>query len=215
MLSDYADARDPVRRIPSSYRPEAYPLQSVLHCRKGILLALGSNRAGRWGTPGASLVRCLEELTAIGISVEAASSLYETAGVGPGQPPSFVNAVVQVNTVLAPQALLMRLKRLERAAGSRSAMPWGPRALDIDILSYKGQTAGWQRRGGPKPIRKRRASLVLPHPALHLRPFVLIPLLEIAPDWRHPVLAMSVRELVRRLPGDARGGVIRRIETTS
>lgn len=173
-----------------------------------ILLALGSNQAGRWGPPRATIVRCKDELSKAGFRVAALSGLYETAAVGPGRAGVFVNAAVAGDSHLRPEALLRLLKRLERRAGGRSAMPWGPRSLDVDILAYKGRVIGWPRdRDGAI-----RGPLVVPHPRLHARPFVLRPLLDIAPDWRHPVLGRTAGELWRRVARQRPGRVLRRVE---
>jgi 2-amino-4-hydroxy-6-hydroxymethyldihydropteridine diphosphokinase len=89
--------------------------------------------------------------------------------------------------------LLRLLKRLERRAGRRTTPPLQPRPLDIDILDLGGRRLNWPARG-----RKRRG-LVLPHPLLDRRAFVLIPLLELAPHWSHPVLGVPAKTLLARL----------------
>ena len=95
--------------------------------------------------------------------------------------PRYLNAVVLVEAYIAPGALLRLLKRIERRAGGRlGARNGGPRPLDIDILDYGG------RRIGRPPRRRQRGRLILPHPEMHRRAFVLVPLLEVAPAWRHP-----------------------------
>lgn len=173
-----------------------------------VFLGLGSNRSGPWGTPAETIVQCLRELPVHGFKLRASSSLYETAGVGPGRGSVFVNAVVCGESHLSPGALLAALKRIERRAGPRSAMPWGPRTLDIDILAYKGRIIGWPPRRG----RARGGDLTIPHAALHERPFVLAPLAEVAPQWRHPVLGVTAWQLWRRLPQRAAGGILRRLD---
>jgi 2-amino-4-hydroxy-6-hydroxymethyldihydropteridine diphosphokinase len=95
---------------------------------------------------------------------------------------------------VAPAALLRLIKRIERRAGRRLGVRWGPRCLDIDILDNGGRRLGWPRR------RRQQGRLMLPHPEMHLRAFVLVPLLEVDPHWRHPTLAVSGRTLLARLP---------------
>ena len=163
-----------------------------------VWLGVGANVPGAWGPPAASLARLLLEFDHRGIRVVSRSSLYATAPLGQPRQPRFLNAVVGVRTSLGPVALLAGLKRLERVAGRSLGRRWGPRPLDIDILDYGG------RRIGVGRDTRQRGRLVLPHPGLPDRGFVLVPLAEAAPGWRHPVLCCSARDLLRRQPRCAR-----------
>lgn len=174
-----------------------------------ILVALGSNRSGAWGSPEQTLKRAVKELAkAPGTRVLRRSKLYQTAGVGPGQPGIFVNSVVAIECHCGPAALLRRLKMIERIPGPRSTRRWGPRTLDLDILDYRRRISGWTGKG-----RVTHASIqgrvVLPHPLMHLRPFVLVPLVEIASDWRHPVLQLTARQLSRQMRNERGGRVLK------
>ena len=145
-----------------------------------------------------------------GVTVEAISGLYETAAVGRAGQAAYVNAAALIDTALPPEALLRLLKGIERRAGRRGGSHWGPRTLDIDILDYKGRVKHWHRlrprfaRAGPRP-------LVLPHPWIETRPFVLRPLLDVAPDWRHPVTKRSVQALWREAALGREGQVMRKL----
>jgi 2-amino-4-hydroxy-6-hydroxymethyldihydropteridine diphosphokinase len=108
-----------------------------------------------------------------GVEIKRYSSLYETEPVGIGEQPWFLNAVVAGETKLSPLDLLKRCKRLEKEAGREETLRFGPRPLDIDILLYKGRL-----------INER--DVVVPHPRMHERRFVLIPLVEIAPEIEDP-----------------------------
>lgn len=162
-----------------------------------ILLALGGNVAGRWGPPGAALARARIELHRHGVRIAAASAVSRTRPLGVLRQPEFHNAVIAVTTGLSPAALLRLCKRLEWAAGRRSGGPrHGPRPLDLDLICHGKRVVGWPVRG------RGRGKLILPHPEAHRRDFVLRPLLEVAPDWVHPVLRRSARDLLCRLQTD-------------
>ncbi len=146
-------------------------------------IGLGSNLGDR----AATLARALDALQATpGIARLAASRLYETEPVGPPQG-RYLNAAARLETRLEPHALLARLLEIERAAGRvRGAERNGPRTLDLDLLLYGGLCLE-----GP--------DLVLPHPRLHQRAFVLEPLCELDPEVLHPVLGETIAVLAARL----------------
>jgi 2-amino-4-hydroxy-6-hydroxymethyldihydropteridine diphosphokinase len=165
-----------------------------------LLLALGGNTSGRWGTPQESFAQAMRELRAAGLSIVESSFLYKTAAVGGGRQPEYLNAVLIARAALAPGSLLRLVKRIERSAGRTSTPPMQARPLDIDILDYGGRRLNWPCR------RRQRGRLVLPHPLLDRRAFVLVPLMEVAPRWSHPVLGCRPRAMLARLgPGATRG----------
>jgi 2-amino-4-hydroxy-6-hydroxymethyldihydropteridine diphosphokinase len=150
---------------------------------KIVYIALGSNLGDRAGM----LERAIAAMNSAGISVVRQSSLYVTEPVGaPGQG-WFLNAVVEAETSLLPLQLLHALLKIERELGRRRLTPHGPRAIDVDILFY-----------GSSVIRSRE--LEVPHPRLTERRFVLIPLAQLAPDFRHPVLHKSINQLLAETP---------------
>jgi 2-amino-4-hydroxy-6-hydroxymethyldihydropteridine diphosphokinase len=166
-----------------------------------LLLALGGNTRGRWGSPAESIARACRALEAAGLAVTRASSLHVTEPVGGGRQPAYLNAAIAVRGALPPGGLLRLVKQIERRAGRRPALPNRARPLDIDILDYGGRRVGWP------PLRRERGRLILPHPLLHGRTFVLVPLMEIAPHWRHPVFRRQPKALMARLAPRARTGV--------
>jgi len=153
-----------------------------------VYLGLGSNLGDRRANIAAALAALAAHPA---IRVEAASTLIETAPVGgpPGQGP-FLNGAARLRTDLAPAALLAELKAVERAGGRRDGPRWGPRPIDLDILLYGGDVLD-------------TPDLVIPHPRLGERRFVLAPLAEIAPDAVDPVTGLTVRALLARLEADA------------
>ena len=155
--------------------------------RHVALIALGSNLGDRAATMRAALGLLADAATAVG----AVSGFIETASVGgPADAPPYLNAVAVLQTGLEPLPLLARLMEVERTLGRRRpSVPAAPRTIDLDLLVYDDLVLDDPR-------------LTLPHPRMHLRRFVLDPLAQVAPDWRHPVLGRTARELLMSLPRD-------------
>lgn len=150
-----------------------------------ILLGLGGNLPSRFGAPAETQAAALALLERTGVRVLRRSRLWHSAPVPASDQPWFVNAVVQVETPLAPLALLRVLLATEQAMGRVRGRRNGPRSLDIDLLAY-GETVS-------------DSAPLLPHPRLHERSFVLEPLAEIAPGWRHPRLGLTATQLLAQL----------------
>lgn len=142
------------------------------------IIALGSNRRGRHGSPRAEVRAAL---AAIG-GVRAVSRIHETPPLGPSIR-RFANAVARIESRETPEALLARLKTIERAFGRRRGQRWGARVIDLDIVLWSG---GCRTGRG----------LIVPHPRYRERRFVLAPLAEIAPDWRDPVTGHTTLPLL-------------------
>jgi 2-amino-4-hydroxy-6-hydroxymethyldihydropteridine diphosphokinase len=143
-----------------------------------VYLALGTNLGDRSG----NLKQAIAALTPQ-LDVKAKSQVYETPPWGFEEQPKFLNQVVKANTYLDPEPLLKHLKRLEVALGRQESFPNGPRLIDIDLLFYDD-------------LVLNKPSLVIPHPRLHERGFVLLPLMDVAPNLVHPVQQKTVQELV-------------------
>ncbi len=164
-----------------------------------VLIALGSNRRSRHGSPAATLAAALAALGAVG-RVVAMSRVRATAPLGPSQR-RFANAVVEVATALPPAEVLARLQGIERAFGRRRGRRWGARVLDLDILAAGNQVLSTNSHPNRRP-------LIVPHPRLAERRFVLDPLVELAPDWRHPLLHLTARQLRARLARPRRSAAV-------
>ncbi len=154
-----------------------------------ILIGLGANLPSpRHGPPRATLEAALAELATRGLAIRARSRWWESAPVPPSDQPWYVNGVVEVETGLGPEALLGLLHEVEARFGRFRSVPNAARALDLDLLAYGGLV-----RRGPEPP-------LLPHPRMAERGFVLRPLAEVRPGWRHPESGRRLDELIARLP---------------
>jgi 2-amino-4-hydroxy-6-hydroxymethyldihydropteridine diphosphokinase len=147
-----------------------------------VYIGIGSNLGDR----EKNCSRSVDLLEKNGIVIRQESSLYETIPWGSRDQPLFLNMVIEVETELKPQELLELLKNVEIEVGREKSSRWGPRIIDLDILLYDD-------------ITLNEETLTVPHPYLHKRDFALIPLCEIAPDVKHPVLQLTMRELLQIL----------------
>ncbi|MCB0574091.1 MAG: 2-amino-4-hydroxy-6-hydroxymethyldihydropteridine diphosphokinase [Saprospiraceae bacterium] len=143
-----------------------------------VYLGLGSNVGNR----AVNLEKAIQLISKNIGKVARKSHVYETEPWGNREQDLFLNQVIMINTILDPRELLDKISRIERELGRERVEKWGPRVLDIDILLY-----------GKRVIRDK--GLEIPHPEMHKRAFVLVPLMEIAPDLEHPVLKKPVDEL--------------------
>ncbi len=164
-----------------------------------ILIALGANLPGPWGGPADGLRGALAAFPAHGLHVKAVSPFYRTVAVTPYPQPDFVNAVAEISTLLEPDAFLLVLHQIEAAFGRVREQRWSERTLDLDIIDYQGRVVAPEGENG----------LELPHPRAHERGFVLAPLIDVAPDWCHPVSGLSAATLLAGLAMQERAGLHR------
>ena len=152
-----------------------------------ILIALGANLSSPAGGPQQTLEAALGQLEARGVHIAARSRWYRTAPVPVSDQPWFVNGIARVETALEPSALLGVLQQVEQIFGRQRSVPNAARTLDLDIVDYDNRV-------------ENTPELTLPHPRMRDRAFVLLPLAEIAPGWRHPTTGKTVEALISALP---------------
>lgn len=160
-----------------------------------ILVGVGANLPSVAGSPRATCDVALTHLGRLGVVITGRSPWYETAPVPASDQPWFVNGVVSVETALSPAGLLAALHLTEAAFGRLRTTANAARSLDLDLLAYRDL------------VRTDHAPF-LPHPRLHERAFVLLPLRDLAPDWRHPVLGETAANLAAKASLDG----IRRLD---
>lgn len=150
-------------------------------------VSLGSNMGERAG----HLLRGVRGMMDAGLRVARLSSIYETEPVDVREQPAFLNLVAEMHvTSLSPEQTLARLLRIEYALGRRRDVPRGPRTIDLDLLLYGAE-------------QRDTDFLILPHPRLHLRRFVLTPLAELAPALLHPTLHTTIKQLLEEVKDDS------------
>jgi 2-amino-4-hydroxy-6-hydroxymethyldihydropteridine diphosphokinase len=151
-------------------------------------VSLGSNLGDRAG----NLLLAVRGMLEAGFAVTRLSSIYETEPVDVTDQPAFLNMVAELRVQsFSPEQTLARLLRIEYALGRRRDIPRGPRTVDLDLLLYGEE-------------RSATEFLQLPHPRLHERRFVLVPLAELAPELRHPGLHRTINELLRTTPDQSK-----------
>jgi 2-amino-4-hydroxy-6-hydroxymethyldihydropteridine diphosphokinase len=149
-----------------------------------VFVGLGSNVGDRLE----QISRAVQRLGRLpGVRVSRMATIYDTEPVGPPQP-EYLNTVIEMDTALSPHQLLETLKLLERQLGRvPSTQRWGPRVIDLDILLYDDRVLN-------------EPALIIPHPRMHERRFVLEPLAQLAPQFVHPVLKQTIAQLLAALP---------------
>ncbi len=151
-----------------------------------IVLALGANLPGPAGPPAVTLAAALEVLAAEGVGIERVSRLYQSRPVPPSGQPDFRNAAAALRTERSPDALMDLLLGVEARLGRTRSQRWEARVIDLDLIDYHSFVTF---------SRDDRQGLVLPHPRAHDRAFVLDPLADLDPAWRHPILGATAMAL--------------------
>lgn len=176
-----------------------------------VLIALGANLATGADRPAETLGKAVEAIRDTGVTNLRSSRFFRTPAHPPGAGPDFVNACVSGGWEGTPDALLAALHGIEATFGRTRTRRWGERALDLDLLACDDMVlpdAQELRRWIDLPPERQAAEapeqLILPHPRMQDRAFVLVPLAEIAAEWRHPLLGRSVAEMLELVDPEQR-----------
>ncbi len=180
-----------------------------------LFIALGAN-ASIGGIPlEATLTSAIGRLSEAGVRLRRTSSLFRTPCFPPGAGPDFVNAVVEGDTGLPPESVLAGLHRLEADFGRTRQRRWGARTLDLDLVSHGTAVCPdaatfrhWAGLPADRQATEAPDRLILPHPRLQDRAFVLVPMAQIAPGWRHPVTGLTVAAMLGALAPAARDEIV-------
>lgn len=172
------------------------------------LIALGSNVASPHGTPPETVRAAIAAMQHLGV-IRAVSAIYRTPAFPVGSGPDFANAVAMLETAFSAQDIIDGLHRIETQFGRTRTKRWEARILDLDLLDHGGgvlpdrDTASrWIGLASEAQQTTAPDQLILPHPRMHERAFVLVPLAEIAPNWTHPILGQTAQALRDALSPD-------------
>lgn len=178
-------------------------------------ISYGANVAGPFGSPADTFKFALEELRTLDFVIEKKSVLYSSLAFPNSEEPKYLNGCLELNVNCSAVELLGFLKSIEIKMGRRENLRWSPRICDLDLLSYSNIVLPsyevfnyWYKMPLKKQILTKPNELLLPHPRLQDRAFVLKPLMEFAADWMHPVSNLSVKEMFESLPQAERDSVL-------
>ncbi len=167
-----------------------------------VILAYGANLPTQGSIPANTVRTAISRSNTWG-RVVAISGLWRSVAWPDPDSPPYVNAAAMIATDLAPDCLLAKIHELEESLGRRRNQRNEPRTIDVDVVDYAGHVYGWIDGRAPTGLQSS-GELVLPHPRAHERAFVLAPVRDVAPRWRHPVWQVPVSRLWAALPVDVR-----------
>ncbi len=164
-----------------------------------ILVGLGGNLSSSVGSPATTLQAACDILGDSGLTNIEISSLYQSTPIPASDQPDFINCALKAETRLSPDALLHLFQATEKKLGRHAGDRWSARTCDIDLLAYGDSLLPNRESWCDVAYNKDPAAYlnepVVPHPRLHRRAFVLVPLCEIAPEWKHPYLGKTISDI--------------------
>lgn len=177
-------------------------------------VAFGGNVETDYGTPFETMKAALNALQSDRVRITKTSRIFQTPAFPAGSGPDYANGVVVVRSELTASALLEHLHAVEAEFGRLRKTRWGARTLDLDLLAMEDNVLpdndiwqSWHDLPLEKQVQSAPDQLILPHPRIQDRAFVLVPFCDVAPDWVHPVLGKSVQEMSDALPNDLKNEV--------
>lgn len=178
------------------------------------LISLGSNATSPTGGSESTLKSAIAALKSESIQVESSSKAYLTPAFPPGSGPDFRNAVVKVSTDLDPPQLLARLHEIEAKFARVRTERWGARSLDLDLIAYadlvlpnRQTVQHWIDLPLEQQMAHAPEQLIVPHPRVQDRSFVLVPLCDVAPEWVHPILGKTARQMLDARPSAEKSAI--------
>lgn len=172
-----------------------------------MIVALGANQSGGGRTLEMTLGQAIQSMSESGAVIRSRSRFFQTPCFPAGAGPDYLNAAVLIEAEWTPAQALGILHDIEQDFGRERVQRWGQRTLDLDMIAYDDLVAPdletyQQWRDLPMETQKMRApeQLILPHPRLQDRAFVLVPMADVAPNWVHPVTGRTLSEMLARLP---------------
>ncbi|MEP0504480.1 MAG: 2-amino-4-hydroxy-6-hydroxymethyldihydropteridine diphosphokinase [Paracoccaceae bacterium] len=172
------------------------------------LVAVGSNQVSSFGSPLETVHAAVEALSANGILIRKKSPIFRTQAYPAGSGPDFANAALSFSVKnKSASEVLQILHGIEADFGRERTQRWSPRTLDLDLLAWddsiepdESTLNDWMNLPPELQSQTTPSQMILPHPRLHERAFVLVPLSKVAPDWQHPILGKSVQQMCDALP---------------
>ena len=172
-----------------------------------LIVAIGSNVTSTYGGPRQTVQAAVDELDRAPFKLLKVSRFYQTPCFPKGAGPDFVNAAATLAYQGEPDAVLRHLHEIEARFGRERVSRWGARTLDLDLLAVGSRVSpdeivlkNWMELSPRRQLEEAPDQLILPHPRLHERGFVLVPMADVAPDWVHPILGRSVQQMLDGLP---------------
>jgi 2-amino-4-hydroxy-6-hydroxymethyldihydropteridine diphosphokinase len=192
-------------------------LQDIPHLGEHgeTIIALGSNAASPWGNPIVTVSEAVNRIERMFDAAGRTSKMYQTPAFPIGSGPAFINAVAVFRTALSPLEILNILHQIEAEADRERTVRWGQRTLDLDLIACGDLVlpdadthSDWRNLALSEQMERAPDELILPHPRMQDRAFVLQPLRDVAPDWVHPVFGVSVAALLQQCSVHDRDSVV-------